>query len=51
LERSMVATLQSEHRALSQRLSNAVKALLERMIPSSLRAWSGTERKADDDQG
>ncbi|MBR9972002.1 hypothetical protein [Magnetospirillum sulfuroxidans] len=51
LERSMVATLQSEHRALSQRLSNAVKALLERMIPSSLRAWSGAERKTDDDQG
>lgn len=50
LERSMVATLQSEHRALSQRLSNAVKALLERMIPSSLRSWPGAGGRADDDQ-
>lgn len=37
LERSVVATLQNEHRALGQRLQAGIKALLERMLPASLR--------------
>ena len=51
LERSMVATLQSEHRALGQRLQTAIKGVLERMIPSSLRAWSPPADRTPDDQG
>lgn len=42
LERSMVATLQNEHRALGQRLHASVKALLERMLPTSLRGWTSS---------
>lgn len=51
LERSMVTTLQNEHRALGQRLQAAVKALLERMIPTSLRSWSAAAERISDDQG
>lgn len=51
LERSMVTTLQNEHRALGQRLHTAVKTLLERMIPTSLRAWSAAAERNPDDQG
>ena len=51
LERSMVTTLQNEHRALGQRLHAAVKTLLERMIPTSLRAWSAAAERPPDDQG
>lgn len=38
MERVLVATLQSEHRALGQRLSTAVRGLLERMLPTTLRS-------------
>ncbi|MCR6632327.1 MAG: hypothetical protein NVV74_21035 [Magnetospirillum sp.] len=38
LERVLVATLQSEHKVLGQRLSTVVKSLLERMLPTSFRA-------------
>lgn len=51
LERSMVATLQNEHRALGQRLQAAVKTLLERMIPTSLRSWNAAAERSSDDQG
>lgn len=51
LERSMVTTLQNEHRALGQRLQAAVKTLLERMIPTSLRTWSAAAERTPDDQG
>jgi hypothetical protein len=51
LERSMVTTLENEHRALGQRLHAAVKTLLERMIPTSLRAWSAAAERTPDDQG
>lgn len=51
LERSMVTTLQNEHRALGQRLHAAIKTLLERMIPTSLRAWSAAAERTPDDQG
>lgn len=51
LERSMVTTLQNEHRALGQRLQAAVKTLLERMIPTSLRTWSAAAERIPDDQG
>lgn len=51
LERSMVTTLENEHRALGQRLHTAVKTLLERMIPTSLRAWSAAAERTPDDQG
>lgn len=51
LERSMVATLQNEHRALGQRLQAAVKTLLERMIPTSLRSWNAAAERSNDDQG
>lgn len=51
LERSMVTTLQNEHRALGQRLHASVKTLLERMIPTSLRAWSAAAQRTPDDQG
>jgi hypothetical protein len=51
LERSMVATLQNEHRALGQRMHAAMKTLLERMIPSSLRGWSAFAERVPDDQG
>ena len=51
LERNMVATLQSEHRALGQRLHAAIKGLLERMIPTSLRTWTAAAERTPDDQG
>lgn len=51
LERNMVSTLQKEHHALGQRLHSTVKALLERMIPTSLRVWSTASERTPDDQG
>ena len=48
LERSVVATLQTEHRALGQRLQAGVKALLERMLPASLRTRPPTAEERDD---
>lgn len=50
LERSMVSTLQKEHHALGQRLHTTVKTLLERMIPTSLRAWGAAAERPPDDQ-
>jgi hypothetical protein len=38
LERSMVAVLQTEHRALGQRLQSSIRLLLERMLPGGMRA-------------
>lgn len=49
LERTVISTLQSEHRALGQRMQTAVKTLLERMLPTGFRARPGTEE--DDDGG
>lgn len=49
LERVLVATLQNEHRALGQRLAAAVKALLERMLPTSFRSRPVAAEEDDHD--
>lgn len=49
MERVLVATLQSEHRALGQRLSTAVKGLLERMLPTTLRSRPPSDAEGDHD--
>ena len=49
MERVLVATLQSEHRALGQRLSTAVKGLLERMLPTTLRSRPPSDAEEDHD--
>jgi hypothetical protein len=41
LERTLVSTLQSENRALGQRLLDGVRGLLDRMLPSGRRLGGG----------
>ena len=51
LERTLVATVQSENRALGERLTGSLRSLLERMMPAALRARAAAGEGRGDEPG
>ncbi|MEO0034437.1 MAG: hypothetical protein RLZZ501_460 [Pseudomonadota bacterium] len=51
LERTLVATVQSENRALGQKIVGSVRGLLERMVPTALRARAAAGEGCGDEPG
>lgn len=51
LERTLVATVQSENRALGERITGSVRSLLERLMPAALRARAAAGEGCGDEPG